>query len=112
MEGGAVGLSLLEPMKGSAMSRLVFLRHRSVVFLLVVAVAWGGWQLFFSMTAPQPIDPALLPALSAGAPVAGAVTLGFSPGNFHIPLFQSYGVVSGVRGTTLLLNPVSPRGMS
>ena len=108
MDGGALGLSLLEPMKGLAMSRLAFLKHRSVVFLLVVAVAWGGWQLFLTMTAPQRIDPALQPALSAGAPVAVAVTLGFAPENFHIRLFQRYGVVSGVRGTSVLLNRVSP----
>jgi hypothetical protein len=95
-------------MKGSAMSRLVLLRHRSAVFLLVVAVVWGGWELFLTMTAPQRIDPALQPALSARAPVAVAITLGFAPENFHIRLFQSYGVVSGVRGTTVLVNRVSP----
>jgi hypothetical protein len=95
-------------MKGSAMSRLVLLRHRSAVFLLVVAVVWGGWELFLTMTAPQRIDPALQPALSARAPVAVAITLGFAPENFHIRLFQSYGVVSGVRGTTVLVNRVAP----
>ena len=35
-----------------------------------------------------------------------AVTLGFAPEDFHIRLFQSHGVVSGVRGTTVLLNRV------
>ena len=112
MDGGALGFSLLEPMKSSAMSRLVLLRHRSVVFLLVMAVAWGGWQLFLTLTAPQRVDPALRPALTAGAPVAVAITLGFAPENFHIRLFQSYGVVSGVRGTTVLLNRVSPDDLS
>src|SRR5262249_61291766 len=91
MDGGALGLSLLEPMKGSAMSRFVFLRHRSVVFLLVVAVAWGGWELFLFMTAPPRIDPALLPALRAGAPVAGAGTPGFSPGHFHVRRVPRHG---------------------
>ena len=50
-------------MKGSAMSRLVLLRHRSAVFLLVVAVAWGSWELFLTVTAPGRIDPALRSAL-------------------------------------------------
>src|SRR5262249_25470742 len=108
MDGGALGFSLLEPMKGSTMSRLVFLRHRSVVFLLVVAVSWAGWEFFFSVTAPQRIHPALPPALSAGAPVAVPGPPGLAPADFHIRLFQSYGVVSGVRGTTVLLNRVSP----
>lgn len=95
-------------MKGSAMSRLTLLQHRSIVFLLVVAIAWGIWELFLTVTAPQRIDPALQPALRARAPVAVAITLGFAPENFHIRLFQSYGVVSGVRGTTVFLNRVSP----
>ena len=90
------------------MPLLAVLRHRSVVFLIVVAAAWGGWELFLALTAPRRIDPALQPALRERAPVAVAITLGFAPENFHIRLFQSYGVVSGVRGTTVLVNRVSP----
>jgi hypothetical protein len=90
------------------MSPLVLLRHRSVLFLLVVAVAWGGWELFLTLTAPGRIDPALEPALRARAPVAVAIRLGFAPENFHIRLLQSYGVVSGVQGTTVWVNRVSP----
>jgi len=93
------------------MSRFVLLKHRSAVFLLVVAVAWGGWELFLTVTAPQRIDPTLQAALRAGTPVAVAVTLGFAPENFHIRLFQSYGVVNGVRGTTVFLNRVSPEDL-
>ena len=93
------------------MSRFVLLKHRSAVFLLVVAVAWGGWELFLTVTAPQRIDPTLQSALRAGTPVAVAVTLGFAPENFHIRLFQSYGVVNGVRGTTVFLNRVSPEDL-
>jgi len=95
-------------MKGSAMSRLVLLRHRSAVFLLVVAVAWGSWELFLALAAPGRIDPALRPALKERTPVAVAITLGFPPENFHIRLFQSYGVVSGVQGTTVFVNRISP----
>jgi hypothetical protein len=95
-------------MKNSAMSRLALLRHRSVVFLLLVAAAWASWQLFLAVTAPGRIDPALQPALHDRVPVAVAITLGFAPENFHIRLFQSYGVVSGVRGNTVLVNRVSP----
>jgi hypothetical protein len=95
-------------MNGSAMSRFLLLRHRSAVFLLVVAVAWVSWELFLTVTAPGRIDPALRPALEERAPLAVAITLGFAPENFHIRLLQSYGVVSGVRGTTVLMNRVSP----
>ena len=95
-------------MNGSAMSLLGVLRHRSVAFLLVVAVAWGGWELFLAMTAPGRVAPALQSALHERAPIAVGITLGFAPENFHIRLFQNYGVVSGVRGTTVLVNRVSP----
>src|SRR5262245_18747026 len=95
-------------MKGSAMSRLTLLQHRSIVFLLVVAIAWGIWELFLTLTASGRIDPLLRPALEERAPLAVAITLGFAPENFHIRLFQSYGVVNGVRGTTVFLNRVSP----
>jgi hypothetical protein len=90
------------------MSQFALLRHRSVVFLLVVAVAWGGWELFLVTTATVRIAPTLQPALRNRAPVAVAITLGFAPENFHIRLFQSYGIVSGVRGNTVLVNRVSP----
>lgn len=90
------------------MSRLAFLKQRSALFVLVVAAAWGGWELFLAATAPGRIDPALQPALRDRAPIAVAITLGFAPENFHIRLFQSYGIVSGVQGRTVLMNRVSP----
>ena len=93
------------------MSRTAFLRHRSAVFLLVVAAAWGGWELFLVVTSPGRIDPALRAALRARAPVSVAITLGFAPENFHIRLFQRYGIVSGVRGRTVLVNRVSPEDL-
>ena len=90
------------------MSRIAFLRQRSVVFVLVVAAAWGGWELFLVLTAPGRIDPALRAALRDRPAVSVAITLGFAPENFHIRLFQRYGIVSGVQGRTVLMNRVSP----
>ena len=78
------------------------------MFFLVVIVAWTSWELFLTLTAPGRIDPALQSALQERTPVAVAITLGFAPENFHIRLFQSYGVVSGVRETTVLVKRVSP----
>jgi hypothetical protein len=40
--------------------------------------------------------------------VTVVVTLPFAPEDFHIRLFQGYGVVSGVRAPTVLLNRVRP----
>jgi hypothetical protein len=83
-------------------------RHRTVAFVLVAGAAWGGWEAFLRLTAPGRIDAALRPALGKAAPVDVAVTLGFAPEDFHIRLFQGYGVVSGVRGRTVLMNRVRP----
>lgn len=85
---------------------LKILRHRTVLFLLVAAVLWGSWQTYLAVSAPRRLDPALKEALTRQPLVNVAVTLGFAPEDFHIRLFQGYGVVSGVRGTTVLLNRV------
>jgi len=83
-------------------------RHRSGAFVLLVGAAWLAWELTLQVTAPGRIHPALGPALQGPALVNVAVTLGFAPEDFHIRLFQGYGVVSGVRGTTVLVNRVRP----
>lgn len=84
------------------------LRHRTVLFILVVAALWSGWETFLSVTAPRRIDAALHTALAREPRVNVAVTLGFAPEDFHIRLFQEHGVVSGVKGRTVLLNRVRP----
>ena len=84
------------------------LRHRTVVFLLVTAALWAGWEIYLGASAPRRLDPAVAAALAGGPRIDVAVTLGFAPEDFHVRLFQGYGVVSGVRGTTLLLNRVAP----
>ena len=88
------------------------LKHRTVIFLLVAAAAWIGWIGFVDATAPRRIDPSLIPALSERMPLNVAVVLGFPPEDFHIRLFQGYGVVSGVQGSRIMLNRVSPDDVS
>lgn len=82
------------------------LRHRTVGFLVAVVLLWGGWETFVRVTAPGRIDPVVAEALRSEPLVNVAVTLGFAPEDFHIRLFQTYGVVSGVRGSTVLLSRV------
>lgn len=91
---------------------LSLLRHRTVAFLLTLAVAWGGWEAFLALTARQRMEPELARAVAHEPLVNVAVTLGFAPEDFHIRLFQNYGVVSGVRGTTILLNRVRPEDVT
>jgi len=87
---------------------LVVVRHRTVAFLLVAGLLWGGWEAFLHLTAPGRIDAELRQALARERLVNVAVTLGFAPEDFHIRLFQGYRVVSGVRGSTVLINRVHP----
>lgn len=91
---------------------LSLLRHRTVAFLLALAVLGAGWEAFIRLSAPRRLEPALAAALAREPLVNVAVTLGFAPEDFHIRLFQSYGVVSGVRGTTVLLNRVRPEDVA
>jgi hypothetical protein len=58
------------------------------------------------VTAKHRLDAALAAALERQPTVDVAVTLGFKPEDFHIRVFQAHGVVSGVQGTTVLLNRV------
>jgi hypothetical protein len=84
------------------------LGHRTVRFVLAVAILWGGWTVFLEVTAAGRIDAALREALARERLVDVAVTLGFAPEDFHLRLFQEYGVVSGVEATTVRLNRVRP----
>ncbi len=86
---------------------MTLLPRRTVVFLVLALAGWLGWEAFLRLSAPGRIDAGLRPALADPAPVHVAVTLPFPPEDFHIRLFQRYGVVSGVRGTTVLVNRVS-----
>ena len=82
------------------------MRHRTVRFLIVVAVLLLGWQVYLFVSARSRLDAALRSELVAAALVNVAITLGFAPEDFHIRIFQSHGIVSGVRGTTVMLNRV------
>jgi hypothetical protein len=82
------------------------LRHRTVVFVLVVAALAAGWQAFIALTVPSRLSPEVVAALAQAPRVNVAVRLGFAPEEFHIRLFQGHGVVRGVQGTTVLLDRV------
>jgi hypothetical protein len=84
------------------------LRHRTALFLLIVTALWIGWEGFLAASAPGRVDAAVRLALDREPRINVAVALGFPPEDFHVRLFQGYGVVSGVRGTTVLLNRVRP----
>jgi hypothetical protein len=68
--------------------------------------ALGGWESYLTLSAAHRLDAALARELERGGLVNVAVTLGFAPEDFHIRIFQAHGIVSGVKGTTVLLNRV------
>jgi hypothetical protein len=82
------------------------LRHRTARFLVVVVLLWAGWESYLTLSAAHRLDVALARELERGGLVNVAVTLGFAPEDFHIRIFQAHGIVSGVKGTTVLLNRV------
>ena len=86
-------------------------RHRTARFLLAVAAAFIGWQTFLAVSAPRRVDAALASALAGADHVDVEVSLGFAPEDFHIRVFQTHGIVSGVRGTTVLLKRVTPENV-
>ena len=91
---------------------MTILRHRTVLFLIVIAALWAGWEAYLALSAPFRVDPRLAALLAREPFVNVAITLPFAPEDFHIRIFQAHGVVSGVRETTVLLNRVTPRDVS
>jgi hypothetical protein len=88
------------------------LRHRTAVFLLVVAVLAAGWHVFITLTSSGRLAPEVAAALTRQPRLNVRVHLGFAPEEFHVRLFQEYGVVRGVQGTTVLLDRVRPDDVS
>ena len=84
------------------------LHHRTVRFALVIAALAIAWYAFVTFSAPRRVDAALASQLERGGFLDVAVVLGFPPEDFHIRVFQTHGIVSGVRGTTVMLNRVTP----
>ena len=82
------------------------LRHRTVVFLLAVALLAVAWQAYITLTVPRRLAPEVAAALARQPRVNVSVRLGFAPEEFHIRLFQGHGVVRGVQGTSVLLDRV------
>jgi hypothetical protein len=82
------------------------LRHRTVRFLLAVALVLGGYAAYGRLTAPWRIAPALQAELARGGYADIAVRLSFKPEQFHINLFQQVGTVRGVRGDVVLVGRV------
>ena len=78
------------------------LRSRKTYVLLVLAVAYIGWQVWLSVAASRKV--AAFP--TGGERVNILVTLPFPPERFHVQQFQTFGRVSGTQD-----NSVEVRGV-
>jgi hypothetical protein len=86
---------------------VTLLRHRTTLFLLAVALAWIGWEAFLELSVSRRLAPEVSRALGQSPTVNVVVTLGFAPEEFHVRVFQTHGVVSGVQGTAVRLDRVA-----
>ena len=82
--------------------------HRTVVFLGVIALLWGGWFAYSEVAARHKTDPAILAALDRHQPVDIWTELPFTPEEFHIRYMQDRGTVTGVSGNWIHLTRVKP----
>ncbi len=92
----------------SARSPRRWFLHRTVLFLVTLAVLWAGWSGYTRNAAREKLDPGLLTALAAHQAVNIWVELPFPPEEFHIRYMQDRGTVTGVRGRWIHLMRVQP----
>ncbi len=85
-----------------------WMRSRPVASLAVAAAIWLAYDAYGLVTAPGRLSPQVAAAADAGLSQDVAVALPFVPEQFHLKLFQSYGTVSGVQGTTVVVRRASP----
>ena len=82
------------------------LKHKTVRFLLAVALLLGGYAAYGRLSAPYRISPTLQGHLARGGYADIAVRLPFKPEQFHINLFQKVGTVRGVREDVVFIGRV------
>ncbi len=93
------------------MRRPPWYAHRTVVFTVLLAVAWAGWQAYASVAAAGKMDPGVAEAVRARRPVNIRVELAFPPEEFHIRFMQDRGTVTGVQGRWIRMARVRPEAV-
>jgi NitT/TauT family transport system ATP-binding protein len=92
-------------------SRWRWLKHRTVLGLLVVAGAAAGLYGISSAMAPERLSPALTATLARGTPEVVVVRLVAPAEEFHIRYLQRWGVLEGVTGDRVVLRDLKPGGI-
>jgi len=102
---------LPQPESRKASSRWRWLKHRTVLGLLILAGFAAGLYGISSAIAPGRLSPALNATLARGIPDAVVVRLVSPAEEFHIRYLQRWGVMGGVTGDRVVLQEVKPGGI-
>ncbi len=92
-------------------SRWRWLKHRTVLGLLVIAGASAGLYGVSAATAPARLSPALTARLARGIPEVVVVRLVSPAEEFHVRYLQQWGVLEGITGDRVVLRDVKPGGI-
>ncbi len=92
--------------------RRAWYKRRDILFILAVAIVWGGWEGYGRVTGPARISDAVEAALEANPKSVDLyVTSKFAPERFHSNVYNEYGVQRGTEGATTKLFRVRPAGV-
>ncbi|MEK9832157.1 MAG: hypothetical protein ACPGQ5_10020 [Alphaproteobacteria bacterium] len=92
--------------------RRAWYKRRDVLFVIVVALIWIGWEGYGRVTGPDRITDELAVALDGEADSFDLlVTAKFPPERFHSNVYNEVGVQRGTEGATTKLVRVRPSGV-
>ncbi len=96
----------------SVRRRRAWYKRRDVLFVIVVALIWIGWEGYGRVTGPDRITDELAVALDGEADSFDLlVTAKFPPERFHSNVYNEVGVQRGTEGSTTKLVRVRPSGV-
>ncbi len=107
----SLGAASQRPAPRKIASRWRWLKHRTVLGLLIVAGAAAGLYGISSAMAPARLSPALTATLARGIPEVVVVRLAAPAEEFHIRYLQRWGVLEGVTGDRVVLRDIRPGGI-
>ncbi|MEK9966637.1 MAG: hypothetical protein VW582_09780 [Rhodospirillaceae bacterium] len=92
--------------------RRAWYKRRDILFVIVVALIWIGWEGYGRVTGPDRITDELAVALDGEADSFDLlVTAKFPPERFHSNVYNEVGVQRGTEGATTKLVRVRPSGV-
>lgn len=89
--------------------RRAWYKRRDILFIIVVAVIWIGWESYGRVTGPSRLTDAVSAELDKNPKNLDLlVTAKFPPERFHSNTYNEVGVQRGTEGQTTLLVRVRP----